>query len=323
MRWSQLFLRVATVCLTVLGARAAQAQAWVPPKGEASLTIGLGSSFANQHLDDHGDNIALPSGVGWGSMRWNDADWDLGYGITDRLAVEVGLPLVISRYEGQVPHPPLAGHLNEDDGHWHATFGDIRAEVRFKATRGSLVVTPLLAFSAPSHSYEYYAHATAGLGLAKGEVGVNVGRLLDPWLPSAYVQARYTFTVPEKVLGLAHNRHNIYLDAGYFVTSAWTVSVIGEWQKSHGGWRTVDVPPPTDPNFLYHDQLLRSDHLRLGGGVSYALNGSLEIALMGYGTVYGHGDMNMAGFSLNMTSNFSPSQLIKKGRTPPANPSSR
>ena len=316
MRWPRLLPRVAPVCLTVLGVRAAQAQAWVPPKGEASLTLGLASSFADQHLDDYGHNITLPSGVGWGSMRWNDADGSVGYGITDRLAVQVGLPFVISRYQGQVAHPPLAGHRNEDDGHWHATCGDFRAEVRFKATTGTLVVTPLAAFSVPSHSYEYYAHATAGLGLARGQVGVNIGRLLDPLLPGAYVQARYTFTLPEKVLGMSHNRSNVYLDAGYLVTSAVTVSFIGEWQKTHGGWRTVDVPPPTDPNFLYHDQLLRSDHLRLGGTVSYALTGSLDVGLSGYGTVYGHSDMNLAELALSLTYNFSPSQLIKKSRTP-------
>lgn len=320
MPWSRLFALASALGLVVSGARSAQAQAWLPPKGELSVSIGLASSFANQHLDDHGNRLTLPSGAGWGSMRWNDADSDLGYGITDRLAVRVGLPFVVSRYQGQAGHPPLVGHRNEDDGRWYGTFGDFQAEVRFKATQGSLVVTPLLAFSAPSHSYEYYAHATAGVGLAKGVVGMNVGRLLDPLLPNAYMQARYTFTVPEKVLGISHNQSNVYFDGGYFVTSALTVSVISEWQKAHGGWRTVDVPPPTDPNFLYHDQLLRSNHLRLGGAVSYALTGSLEIGLSGYGTVYGHSDMNVAGFTLSMTYNVSPSQVIKKKKTPMGTP---
>lgn len=322
MRWSRVSALVACVGLaTLVAARSAEAQAWTPPKGEASLTIGYGRSFADQHLDDQGNDLVVPwGGASWGNMTWNEGDTDLGYGITDRLAIRANVPFVVSKYEGQFAHPPLPDHQNEDDGSWHSTFGDFRAEVRFKATSGSLVVTPLLAFSTPSHSYEYYAHATAGLGLAEGRVGVSIGRLLDPWISNAYAQARYTYTVPEKVLGLSHNRSNVYLDAGYFVTSALTVSVIGEWQKSYGGWLTTDIPPPTDPNFLYHDQLLRADHLRLGGGLSYTLSGSVEIGLTGYGTVYGHGDMNARGFTLSMTYNFSPSQLSKKGKTPMGRP---
>ena len=317
---SRLPALVASVGLAALGARSAQAQAWTPPKGEASVTIGLASSFADQHLDDQGNELLLPSGSGWGSMKWNDADTDLSYGITDRLAVRAALPFVVSKYEGQAPHPPLEGHQNLDDGSWHSTFGDFAAEVRFRATHGSLVVTPLLAFSTPSHSYEYYAHAPAGLGLTEGRVGANVGRLLDPLIPNAYMQVRYTLTMPGKALGISHDRSNIYLDAGYFLTSALTVSVIGEWQKAHGGWRVVDVPPPTDPNFLYHDQLLRADHLRLGGGVSYSITGSIEVGFSAYGTLHAARDMNVAGFTLNMTYNFSPSQLVKKGKTPMGRP---
>lgn len=321
MRRSRLSALVACVGFAALGARSAQAQAWTPPKGEASLTIGYARSFADQHLDDDGNELIVPwGGATWGNMTWNNADTDLGYGITDRLAVLATLPFVVSKYEGVFPHPPLPGHENQDDGSWHSTFGDFRAEVRFKATTGSLVVTPLLAFGTPSHSYEYYAHATAGLGLTRGQVGVSVGRLLDPWIANGYAQVRYAFTVPEKVLGISHNSSNVYLDAGYFVTSALTVSIIGEWQKTHGGWRQVDVPPPTDPNILYHDQLLRADHLRLGAGLSYSVTGSVELGFSGYMTAYARRDMNARGFTLNMTYNFSPSQLMKKGKTPMGRP---
>ena len=320
MRWSHVSVLVALAGLAAAAAPSARAQAWTPPKGEASLSIGLGTSFADEHLDDNGNNLLLPDGAGWGSMKWNEGDTELGYGITDRLAVSVALPFVVSRYQGEFPHPLLPGHRNEDDGHWHSTFGDFRAELRFKATTGSLVVTPLVAVLAPSHSYEFIAHAAAGLGLTEGRVGVNVGRLLDPLLPNGYAQVRYTLTVPEKALGISHDWSSVYFDAGYFVTGALTVNVLGEWQKTHGGWRFVDIPLPPNPNFVFHDQLQRADHFRLGGAVSYALTGSLEIGLSGYGTIHAQRDMNVAGFSLNMTYNFSPSQLIKRGKTPMGRP---
>jgi len=320
-RSSPLAPLAAASCLSLWWVAPARAQAWLPPKGEATVTIGISRDFANQHTDDDGNNLTLPTGEGWGSMTWNDIRPILGYGITDRLAVRLSVPFVISKYEGDAPHPPLPGHENLDDGNWHSSFGDFSAQVRFKATRGSLVVTPLLAFGVPSHSYEFYAHATAGLHLAAGQVGVILGRLLDPWLENAYVQARYTFTRNEKVLGIAHDQSNASLDVGYFVTSALTLNVFGEWQKTHGGWRFIDVPPPTDPNFLYHDQLLRADHFQLGGSASYALTSSIELAVSGYATLHSARDMNVAGIALSMTYGFSPAQVIKRSKgtqSPPA-----
>jgi hypothetical protein len=323
MRSSPLAALAAALGVSLWTVAAAHAQAWLPPKGEATFTLGLARSFADQHTDDDGNNLTLPTGDGWGSMTWNDVDPVLGYGITDRLAVRVSLPFVIAKYEGGAPHPPLPGHQNLDDGSWHSAFGDFSAQVRFKATQGSLVVTPLLAFGVPSHSYEYYAHATAGLHLSAGQVGVILGRLLDPWLDNAYVQARYTFTMPATVLGIRHDSSNVTFDVGYFVTSALTLNVFGEWQKTHGGWRFIDVPPPnppTDPNFLYHDQLLRADHFQLGGSASYAVTRSIELGLSGYATLHSARDMNVAGIALSMTYGFSPAQVIKRSRHPKSTP---
>lgn len=314
MRSSALAPLAVALVLSLSWVAAARAQAWLPPKGEASVTLGISRDFADQHTDDNGNNLTLPTGEGWGSMTWNEVRPVLGYGITDRLAVRLSVPFVISKYVGPVPHPPLPGHENLDDGNWHSAFGDFYAQLRFRATKGSLVATPFLAFGFPSHDYEYYAHATAGLHLTAGQVGVILGRLLDPWLESAYVQARYTFIKQEKVLGIAHDQSDVSFDVGYFVTPALTLNAFGEWQKTHGGWRFVDVPPPGDPNFLYHDQLLRADHFRLGGGASYALTPSIELALSGYATLHSVRDMNVAGIGLSLTYGFSPAQVIKRSK---------
>jgi hypothetical protein len=87
MRSSPLAPLAAAFCLSLWWVAPAQAQAWLPPKGEASVTIGISRDFANQHTDDDGNNLTLPTGEGWGSMTWNDIRPILGYGITDRLAV--------------------------------------------------------------------------------------------------------------------------------------------------------------------------------------------------------------------------------------------
>lgn len=129
--------------------------------------------------------------------------------------------------------------------------------------------------------------------------------------------------MPEKVLGISHDRSNLFFDVGYFVTSALTLNAVGEWQKTHGGWRVQDLPPPTDPKLLLHDQLIRADHFRLGGTASYAITGSIELAVSGYATLRSARDMNVAGFAFSMTYGFSPAQVIRRSKgskTPQARP---
>lgn len=288
----------------------AVAQAWLPPKGEASVAIGWSYSSADTHLDYQGREVSP------GSMQWNNAVTDLGYGITDRWAVRVGLPLVFSKYEGQFPHPPeVLGGRVIDDGTWNSAFQDFRAEVRFKATTGSLIVTPMVAISFPTSAYPGLGHSAVGRHLVEGQMGVSVGRLLDPVLPNAYIQARYRYSVPEKVLGISHNRSDVFVDAGYLVTSSLTVSALGFWQNTHGGWRIpIDVPPRTSPGFNHHDQLTMTEYFRLGAGASYSLTGSIDVGANWYTSVWARNDVNMSGFSLSLSYGFSPSQIIKKQR---------
>jgi hypothetical protein len=316
MRWMSTFVLLVLLAFA-LGVTPAGAQAWLPPKGEASITFGVSSRFANEHIDYQG-NPVLP-----GSMTWNDAIADLSYGVTDRLSVRLGAPYVMSEYGGQFPHVPPAGRQNYDDGQWHGTMQDLRAEVHFRVTTGALAVTPFLALVTPSHSYEYFAHAAAGRDLTEGQVGVSVGRALDPLLSKAYAQVGFAFAVPEKVLGISHDRTDAALDLGYFLTPRLTVSALGAWEKTYGGWRAgPDFPAPTDPLFQYHDQLVCTEYLRVGGGLSYALTGSLDVGLTGYTTVYARSDVNMKGVALAFTYGFSPSQIIKKrkGPNPPTEP---
>ena len=169
----------------------------------------------------------------------------------------------------------------------------------------------------PSHYYEYYGHAAAGRKLVEGQFAVAAGRLLDPILPSAYAQVRYMFAVPEKVLGISHNRSQLPFDVGYLLgpTSAFTVRVLGTLQKTHGGWdEPIDWPARTSPRYQVHDQLSRKDYFRLGGGMSYSLTGSLDVNVFGYGTVAAKNDVNMRGFGLSLSYSASPAQLIKKNR---------
>lgn len=307
-----LAFRSALVGLAALCAQKATAQAWLPPRGEASLTLGFSRNFAGHHINYAGDAFSP------GAMEWRMLVTDLSYGVTDRIAVRLGAPpYTLSRYEGAAPHPSLPGKPRYDDGSWHGAFQDLYAEARFKATSGSLVLTPLLGVVLPASGYAQLAHSAHGRHLMEGHVGLNAGRLLDPLLPNAYLQGRYAYTVVERVLGTMHDRSSASFDLGYFVTPALTLGALGAWQKSHGGWRApVDFPAPTHPNFVFHDQLERTDYLRLGGHASYALTGSISVGLSAFKTVTARSDVDMSGFSFGVTYGFSPSQLLKKKKGP-------
>ncbi|HEX9186648.1 MAG TPA: hypothetical protein VGB87_06240 [Vicinamibacteria bacterium] len=284
-------------------------QAWLPPKGEASLSLGFAHILATEHRNDRGDSVTP------GDMIWNNVVSDLSYGVTDRLAVRLNVPFVTSRYGGAFPHRPVPERENLDDGNWHHTFQDLLTEVRFRATRGPLVLTPFAAMIVPTHYYEYYGHGAAGRKLVEGQVGVVAGRLLDPFLPNAYVQVRYVLGIPEKVLGVSHNRSQLSFDVGYLLGSAFSVRAFGTWQKTHGGWRApIDFPAPTSSEFRVHDQVGRADYLRLGGAVSYSITGSLDVNVSGYGTLAAKNDVNMSGLGLSLTWSASPAQLIRKRR---------
>jgi hypothetical protein len=290
----------------------ASAQAWLPPKGEASLTLGFSRNSAGHHINYLGEDVSP------GGMEWHQFVPDLSYGVTDRLAIRLGAPpYVFSRYKGAAPHLALPGKPVYDDGTWHGAFQDMRAELRWKATTGSLVVTPLVAIVMPASDYARLGHSAHGRHLLEGQLGVSVGRLLDPMLPNAYVQGRYAYTVSERILDTMHDRSNASLDVGYLVTSSLTISALGAWRKSHGGWRAnVDFPAPTHPNFIFHDQLQRTDYLRVGASVSYALTGSLDVSASWFRTVRARGDVDMSGLAGGVTYSFSPAQALKRKKSP-------
>jgi hypothetical protein len=301
-------LALATLTLAPAAIASAQ-QAWLPPKGEGTFSIGYSYALATTHTDYQGKSVAP------GDMAWNSLGSDLSYGVTDRFAVRLNLPFVISKYDGAQPHPPAAGHTNIDDGAWHSTFQDFRAEFRFRATLGPLVVTPFAALIVPSHSYEYYGHPAAGRDLVEGQVGVVAGRLLDPVLPNAYLQLRYLFGMPEKVLGISHNRSQLAFDVGYLLGKAFSVRGFGNWQVTHGGWRVpIDWPARTSPQFLVHDQVTRQDYLQLGAAASYSLTGSIDLSLYGYDTVYARSYVDMKALGVSFSYSASPAQLIRRKR---------
>jgi hypothetical protein len=271
-------------------ARAASAQAFVPRAGEGTVSF----LFQNFHVTDH--YLTTTQRDFFGPVDTNVLVVDASYGLTDRLAVDVALPFVVSKYSGDYPHPLPIAPVTLDDGRYHGTFQDVRLAVRYSVVRGRTAVTPFVGSFVPSHGYEPLAHSAPGRGLKELQVGVSVAALLDRLVPGAFVQGRYSYGFIEPVNDLSDirlnaNRSNADLEVGYFVTPGLRVFLLGSGQLTHGGI-DLDVVGPDDfwpyifgvvstPEgahiFRNHDRIDRFNYLNVGAGASVALSDNVDL----------------------------------------------
>jgi hypothetical protein len=247
----------------------AHAQAWVPSRGEGSVSVLFQDMTARFHR--------LPvEELDRGEIRSDALVFDVTYGLTDRVAIDISLPVISAKYTGAFPHQP---DLALDDGQRHAAFQDFRFALRYNVRAGRFAVTPFLGSIVPSHNYAYFAHSAVGRRLNEVQVGAYVARLLDPLLPGAFVQGRYSYGFTERVLDIAHDRSNADLEVGYFLTEKARVFGLASGQYTHGG---LDMTPesrsvlPTEL-WTHHDQIDRQHYLNLGGGGSVSLSDSTDL----------------------------------------------
>jgi hypothetical protein len=179
-----------------------------------------------------------------------------------------GIPYIRTRYWG----PPSHGgdpNVHVDDGDVHSAFTDFRFSAHYQLLEYPVALTPLIALVAPSHDYETLGHASHGRNLNELWLGFQLGKNLDPWIPRTYTQLRYTYAFVEKVAGISHDRSNVNLELGTFVTRNWNISAFGAWQQTHGG---IDVPiPRRNPLYPYHDQIADDEYFNVGLGMGYSI----------------------------------------------------
>jgi hypothetical protein len=292
-------------------ASSALAQAWLAPKGEASFGLAYQNLYTRDHLSSEGEKYY------GGRIRMNIVVIGLTYSFTDRLSAGASLPYVSARYDGTLPHVASGWELI-DDGSYHDSFTDLRLDLRYNLWDEPAMITPFFSAIIPIRDYWTFAHSNLSSGLEQYLVGVSAGRRLDPILETGFVQLRYSYAFVEKVLGVSHDRSNLDLEIGYFLTPSLGISALGSYQKTHGG---LDLPLPGTPEnvafrrtpyYLRHDQLARSDYLNVGGVVSYALTGTVDVFASYQATVWG---TNMhaiqPGLAIGMSWGFSPRRVIR------------
>jgi hypothetical protein len=309
---------LAGLTVGLLGAAVGRAQSWLPPKGEAWLSFGYGNLFMTKHYFGE----INPGQIDVGHIRGQSFALQLGYGLTDRFALSVGIPLVDNKYYGTpgvnyYPHP----NSNADDGHYHATLQDYQINVDYQLYRGEVSVAPFVTAVIPSHSYVYFAHAAAGKRLHQYLLGATAGASLNRILPGTYFGATYDYAFVERVLGINLNRSDFGVELGYFLsflTPSLAIRFLGSGYYTHGGVPMHDpftlLSLPNGPElFLHHDQIGKSRSVKLGGGLAYQLTGSTDIYASYLRSVYGRDGLKIdQGISFGVTWNFSPRQLVRR-----------
>ncbi len=202
---------------------------------------------------------------------------DLSYGLTDKLAVDLGVPLVTSKYRGSGGHPGT----DIDDGTYRSTVTDFRMSVRYNITRKGMVFTPYLGTVVPSHAYQYYGHAAPGQRLREVQVGAFAAKLIASGpLAGLFVSGRAGYGFVEQVMDMSHNRTSGDFEAGYFLTPSLRAFGIVSGQYTHGG---IDFPAsggmfslPPEQRYV-HDIIQQVHYVHAGGGVSYSISDSIDM----------------------------------------------
>lgn len=288
-----LVLSLAALCLQLGFPVAAFSQAWVPEKGEGSVSVTYQNLIARDHIDFKGSRNG-----NLGTVRAHSMLVDFEYGITDKLTFNTDLAYIGSNYRGPLPESPF------DDGRFHPTFQDAHFHVRYNVLKNPVVVTPFIGVTIPTHNYGVLGHSAVGRGFHELLIGVNAGRQLGPVLPNVYLHGRYSYTILKHFEGMNLNRSNVDWEVGWLANRKLTLRFLGAWQKSDGGLN-LPVDLHSEEDHEIHDRAARADFVRLGGGATFSVNKSFDIHLAYATTVWGRNIHAVGGVAIGFSWRFS------------------
>jgi len=246
------------------------AQAFTLPQGVGAVTL------AWQYVDNTGHYLTDGFLLEAGPSVSQSALLELEYGVTDRLSATIGIPYVRARYTG--PLPPASNLPVDACRCWHSGWQDFVLMARYRLGTDSLALTPHVRYIYPSHHYRSEGEAVIGRNLQEFQVGASAGARLPGVLSRASVQAIYTYSMPETVVGVEIDRSNLVFDIGYAPTRRLYARVGANWQNTHDGLRfgslsgkPFGIPGEyTTPRlFAQRDRLGRVKYWQVGGGLSY------------------------------------------------------
>jgi hypothetical protein len=251
----------------------AAAQAFTPPKGVGAITLGW------QWIQNTGHRATDGTDNGQGDSVTTSLGLETEYGVTDRLSAGVGIPYTFAKYLGP-PFTPISGQPYDACRCWNSAFGDFSFFARYRLGGETWAVTPLVRVGKPSHAYPFRGEAVVGKQLREALVGVFTGLRLVELLPSATVQAGYTYAFVEKAIDeISVNRSDAFVDFGYVVRRRLYVRATWLWEHTHGGKRIgspsgdpFPMPGELDdgPGWLVESNRIRKvRYMQLTGGLVY------------------------------------------------------
>jgi hypothetical protein len=231
-------------CAHAAGAGIAQGQAWVPAKGEGSVSMTYQDYDVVGHFDVFGHKNNN------GGTHSQTVVTELDYGVTDALGLTLSLPFIASKYTG----PPVyfvGGHETHpgplDDGSYHAALQDLRIEVRRLFWTKSIAIAPFGGVSFPTHDYETVGEAVPGRHRRDYQVGASAGTDLGHAVPNAFVQVRYAYGTMQRIDDIPFTRSNIDVEGGKALAGWLLFRGLVNWQIRHGGETRPSKPRGSSP----------------------------------------------------------------------------
>ena len=278
-------MRFVRVSLAVLGvqlgcATILCAQAWVPPRGEGTVSLTYQNYDVIGHFDRQGRENTN------GGTHSQSLITELDYGVTDTIGFSVSLPFIASKYTGPPsyfvgPFETFPGPL--DDGSYHATFQDIRVEARRMFLSGPLALTPFIGGLFPTHEYETVGEAVPGRHRRELQLGASASARLAPFLGDGSVHVRYMYAAAERVNNFPYTRSNIDFEGDHALTSRVALRGLVRLQIAHKGPTLAEL----EPDWVNHDRFIAPNYLELGGGASVPLTQSTDVYALWVTTVSG------------------------------------
>lgn len=262
--------RAFVIVLIVLGLTAvAQAQAIVDDKGTLSASLTHNFAFA--------DSIAeKPQNSPNVFVHAQTTTLGVEYVLIDKLAVGASLPLVGTLYNKTKSGAAFDPHGPYDDGNYHFTLQDLKADVRYMVLPNPHALAFNVGLTVPVADYPVQGSAASGRHLVQGRFGVAT-TISPGFLPRSFINAGYELTLSQKFNHSAdtskfgQSRSDLTAQLGYFVTEKLPVFLATVLHVQHDGVEFVNFNMLTADQKLFHDPILKESTFLLGLGASYQL----------------------------------------------------
>lgn len=285
-------------CLAASESRAL-AQAWVDVKG--SLSASSSYTFSSS------DRIVYESGYdGLEDIQLTNHIVQFGatYVPIERLAVDISLPLMSVRHDRDGTFVPLGRY---DDGNFHTTLEDFRANVRYQLPIDALTITPTAGVRIPVTDYEVNGNAGVARGLVTGGIGVHIGKYFLEGIPDLFLMGSYVYNIAPKfetdwpeTSQHSQNFSEANLFVGYFINTKLEVHAAFNSRLSHGGIAFAEFPMLSPAERAFYNAILKEKFVYGGLGASYSLTDTISLSAQGAMFVWGENTTNQKVLGLGV-----------------------